>query len=139
MRRLILLVLFISCTPSPRYSATGDRGSSETATTQTSPTRSSKGGVFEKGGASWYGRPYHGRTTASGERYDMNEMTAAHKTLAFGTMVEVRDIQSGNTVTVRITDRGPFVKGRVIDLSRKAASRLGIIDAGVATVELRIK
>jgi rare lipoprotein A len=86
--------------------------------------------------ASWYGRRFHGRRTASGERYNMNALTAAHRTLPFGTRVRVERLDNGRHVVVRINDRGPFVKGRVIDLSREAARRLGILGAGVASVRV---
>src|SRR5690554_5765255 len=81
------------------------------------------------GRASWYGERFHGRKTASGETYDMHALTAAHKTLPFGTMVRVTDIESRKSVVVRITDRGPFAKGRVIDLSFAAAGELDMIRA----------
>ena len=88
--------------------------------------------------ASWYGRPFHGRRTASGERYNMNAMTAAHRTLPFGTWVRVERRDNGRRVQVRINDRGPFIKGRVIDLSREAARRLGIQGKGVVPVRLTL-
>lgn len=88
------------------------------------------------GSASWYGGQFHGRKTANGERYDMNELTAAHKTLPFGTRVRVENLATGQAVVVRINDRGPFAPGRVIDLSRAAAERIGLIRAGVAPVVL---
>lgn len=90
----------------------------------------------ERGGASWYGRHFHGRRTANGERYDQEEMTAAHKTLPFGTVVRVRSVVDGREVDVRINDRGPFVSGRVIDLSHAAARALGMLQAGVKQVTL---
>jgi rare lipoprotein A len=86
--------------------------------------------------ASWYGEPYHGRKTASGERYDMHQMTAAHRTLPFGTVVRVTNLENGRKVEVRITDRGPFKKGRIIDVSYAAARKLGMIDPGVVKVKL---
>ena len=86
--------------------------------------------------ASWYGKPFHGRKTASGERYDMGELTAAHRTLTFGTIVEVKDLEQGGKVRVRINDRGPFVDGRIIDLSRAAARKLGMVDRGVIRVRV---
>ena len=95
------------------------------------------GSVSESGVASYYAHKYHGRTTASGERFDMNDMTAAHKTLPFGTRVRVTNVSNGKSVTVRINDRGPFVKGRVIDLSLAAAKKLDMVNAGVAQVRLR--
>ncbi|AOF86829.1 rare lipoA family protein [Hydrogenophaga sp. RAC07] len=89
---------------------------------------------IERGRASWYGEPFHGRRTASGEAFNMHELTAAHKTLPFGTRVRVRNLITGQDVVVRINDRGPFTKGRVIDLSRKAAEQIGLIRYGVAPV-----
>ncbi|MEP1420438.1 MAG: septal ring lytic transglycosylase RlpA family protein [Erythrobacter sp.] len=90
------------------------------------------------GVASYYGRRFHGRLTANGERFDMNAMTAAHKTLPFGTHVLVTNPRNGRSVTVRINDRGPFIRGRTIDLSRSAAQKLGIISSGHARVKLDI-
>ena len=91
---------------------------------------------FERGGASWYGPGLHGRRTASGERYDMHALTAAHRTLPFGTIVRVRSLVNGREVEVRITDRGPFVRSRVIDVSRAAAVELGMIGLGIKNVAL---
>src|SRR5208282_539051 len=90
----------------------------------------------EKGIASWYGHPYHGRPTASGEIYNMYDMTAAHRTLPFGTQVDVHDIENGHDVTVRINDRGPFVEGRIIDLSYAAAQAMHM--PSIAQVYLEI-
>jgi rare lipoprotein A len=86
-----------------------------------------------KGMASWYGKAFHGRRTASGERFDMHALTAAHPTLPFGTLVRVRSVDDDRTVDVRINDRGPWIKRRVIDLSRAAAEALGLIDLGTGT------
>ncbi|WP_394701368.1 septal ring lytic transglycosylase RlpA family protein [Marispirochaeta aestuarii] len=88
----------------------------------------------ESGGASWYGPGFHGRITASGERFNTNDLTAAHKTLPFGTRVRVTNTANGKSVTVRINDRGPFVQGRIIDLSRAAAEQLGMLESGTAQV-----
>ena len=90
----------------------------------------------EPGIASWYGHPYHGRPTASGEIYNMYDMTAAHRTLPFGTRVTVHDLDNGKNVTVRINDRGPFVEGRIIDLSYAAARSMQM--SGIAPVYLEI-
>jgi rare lipoprotein A len=90
----------------------------------------------EVGLASWYGKQHQGKLTANGERFDMHAMTAAHRTLPFGTVVRVTNIATGRTVKVRINDRGPFVKGRIIDLSAAAATALGIKDSGIVTVRL---
>jgi len=95
-------------------------------------------GWEETGEASWYGHPYHGRHTASGEVYDMSQMTAAHRILPFGTWVLVESRLDGRTAEVRITDRGPFVDGRILDLSAAAARVLGAIGPGVIPVRLRV-
>lgn len=94
--------------------------------------------LAEVGEASWYGIEERGRPTASGEPMDPGAMTAAHLTLPFGTIVQVTNLESGATVHVRINDRGPFVKSRVIDLSHEAARRLGILRQGVAQVRLTV-
>ncbi len=92
----------------------------------------------EIGLASWYGYPYHGRTSASGEVYDMERMTAAHRTLPFGTMVRVKNLRNGKSVDVEITDRGPFVRERLMDVSYAAARILGMVNSGLARVRLEL-
>lgn len=92
----------------------------------------------ETGIASWYGEPFHGRKTAIGEIYDMNEMTAAHKTLQLPVDVRVTNLENGRSVMVRINDRGPFVNGRIIDLSRRAAQLLGFQNQGTARVRVQV-
>ncbi|HUI71144.1 MAG TPA: septal ring lytic transglycosylase RlpA family protein [Spirochaetia bacterium] len=92
----------------------------------------------EDGLASWYGGKFHGRMTSSGEVFDTNQMTAAHKTLPFGTIVKVTNLENGKSALVKINDRGPFVGGRIIDLSRAAAAAIGMVDTGVAHVSLQI-
>lgn len=92
----------------------------------------------EEGIASWYGHPYHGRATASGEIYNMYAISAAHRTLPFGTEVRVHDLENGRDVTVRINDRGPFIEGRIIDLSFSAAQAMAMDLAGIARVRLEI-
>lgn len=91
---------------------------------------------IERGQASWYGPRFHGRRTANGERYDQHAMTAAHKTLPFGSLVRVRSLVTGKEIDVRINDRGPFVRGRVIDVSRAGAEALGMMGLGVKQVSL---
>ena len=91
-----------------------------------------------KGIASWYGPGFHGRLTANGERYNQYGLTAAHKTLPFGTQVRVTNLHNGRSVVVRINDRGPYAHGRVIDLSKGAANLIGLISSGVAPVQLEI-
>lgn len=94
--------------------------------------------AFESGTASWYGGKFQGRKTANGEIFDTNKLTAAHKTLPFNTVVKVTNLQNSKAVTVRINDRGPFVAGRVIDLSYAAAEVLEMTLAGVADVKIEI-
>lgn len=91
-----------------------------------------------EGMASYYGDRFNGRRTASGERFDMHELTAAHRTLEFGTRVLVTNKVNGRSVEVTINDRGPYVQGRSIDLSKEAARELGMLGRGVAPVELRV-
>lgn len=91
---------------------------------------------LERGKASWYGPRFQGRRTASGERFDMNELTAAHRSLPFGTRVRVRNVENQRNVVVRINDRGPYVKDRIIDLSKAAAAALDLLEAGEAAVVL---
>ena len=92
----------------------------------------------ERGVASWYGQKFHGRPTASGERYDMHQLTAAHRTLPFGTRREVVNLDNGRSVVVRVNDRGPFASHRVIDLSRAAAHRIGLLARGHGRVRLEL-
>ncbi|MCO6058203.1 septal ring lytic transglycosylase RlpA family protein [Pseudomonas sp. MOB-449] len=89
-----------------------------------------------EGKASYYGSRHHGKRTASGERFDQHALTAAHRTLPFGTRVKVTNLNNDRTVVVRINDRGPHIRGRIIDLSREAAERLGMLRAGVAPVRV---
>ncbi|HKH45744.1 MAG TPA: septal ring lytic transglycosylase RlpA family protein [Thermoanaerobaculia bacterium] len=91
---------------------------------------------IERGTASWYGLKFHGRRTASGQRFDMNELTAAHPSLPFGTLLEVRNVRNGKSVVVRVNDRGPYSKSRILDLSFGAAREIGLVLSGTAPVEL---
>lgn len=90
------------------------------------------------GSASWYGPKFHGRLTANGERFNMDDLTAAHRTLPFGTRVRVTNNATGKAVIVRINDRGPFHGNRVIDLSRKAAKSIGLMSRGVGNVKIEV-
>lgn len=128
------------------YSGFKDRlglraGNSDRSTLTTPETALSSalklGRTLQSGIASWYGPGFHGRQTASGELFDMGEFTAAHKTLPFGTRVLVQNPRNGKEVVVRINDRGPFTRGRVIDLSKAAAAALGIKSRGHDAVVLR--
>ena len=95
-------------------------------------------GHAQSGIASYYADKFHGRKTANGERFDQSALTAAHKTLPLGTKVRVTRVKTGESVVVRINDRGPFVKGRVIDLSRRAARELGMIKKGLTKVRVEV-
>ncbi len=95
-------------------------------------------GYRQRGLASWYGRDFHGKRTASGEIYNMYAFTAAHKSLPLGTYVRVKNLKNGRSVIVRINDRGPYVPGRIIDLSYAAAKSLGMIREGVVPVEITV-
>lgn len=88
--------------------------------------------------ASWYGGKHHGGPTASGERFNMRDLTAAHRRLSFGTRVRVTNLRNGKSVTVRINDRGPYSRGRIIDLSWAAAREIDMIEAGVVKVRLEV-
>lgn len=95
-------------------------------------------GTTQRGVASWYGEPFHGRKTASGEVYDMHGLSAAHKELPLGTVVWVKNLDNGRELELRVNDRGPFVKGRVLDVSYAAAKHLGMVGPGTAKIELRV-
>ncbi len=105
---------------------------------QIDPPIEAEPAVWRSGVASYYGARFNGRPTASGERFDMNALTAAHKTLPFGTRVRVTNPRTGKSVVVRINDRGPYAHGREIDVSRAAAVELGLIQRGHGTVELAL-
>lgn len=100
--------------------------------------RSNYDRYYETGVASWYGREFHGRKTASGERFDMNRLTAAHKKLPFGTKLRVTNLENGSSVNVVVNDRGPYKEGRILDLSYAAARKLGIIASGEGKVGIMI-
>ena len=95
-------------------------------------------GIKERGIASWYGAQFHGRQAANGEIFNMEAMTAAHRTLPLGSMVRVVNLLNGKHVRVRINDRGPYVNGRILDLSRAAAAQLGMVDNGLSVIQLEV-
>ena len=94
--------------------------------------------TVQRGEASWYGPGLRGKKTASGERFDQAELTAAHRTFPLGSKAKVTNLKNGKTVEVEITDRGPFVEGRIIDLSKAAAEKLGLVGSGTAPVEIEL-
>jgi rare lipoprotein A len=101
-------------------------------------TPESKPLLVETGIASWYGAPYHNRRGSNGEIYDMNAMTAAHRTLPLGSIVRVTNLASGKSAVVRITDRGPFIEGRIIDLSQAAAKQIGLVQKGTGQIRVEV-
>lgn len=109
-----------------------------TAPSQPLPSAKLKATYVEEGLASWYGPPYHNRRGSNGEIYDMHAMTAAHRTLPLGSVVRVTNPANGASVLVRITDRGPFIAGRIIDLSQAAARQIGLIQKGTAQVRVEV-
>ena len=113
-------------------------GCSATSTTASSKTIEYSSSHSLVGQASWYGNKYHGKLTASGEKYNMRAYTAAHKTLPFGTIVRVINTANNKAVDVKINDRGPFVKGRVIDLSQKAFGKIASTNQGVVPIRVEI-
>jgi rare lipoprotein A (peptidoglycan hydrolase) len=147
---IIQFVLFSllaqSCTAISGLSQKSDEYSSGDATVEkvnverevreTSPKRTAKHAL--NGTASWYGPGFHGKKTASGEIYDQTKLTAAHKTLPLGTKARVTNLDNGSAVEVEINDRGPFVGGRIIDLSRAAAGALGLVESGTAPVRVEL-
>lgn len=116
----LLALLLAGCSTSPFGGGGGDTGRDYRA----------------EGKASYYGARHHGKRTASGERFNQNALTAAHRTLPFGTRVRVTNLRNDRTVVVRINDRGPYGRGRIIDVSRKAAEALGMLRAGVVPVRV---
>lgn len=95
-------------------------------------------GMVQRGIASWYGPNFHGKKTANGEIYDMDGITAAHRELPLGTILDVKNLENGREVRVRVNDRGPYIRGRILDLSRGAARELDMLNQGLAKIELRV-
>jgi rare lipoprotein A len=139
-----LLSLAVGCAAStyPLHPANSVLTTARAGHTKVLPTTGASAGATsvlkQQGHCSWYGREFHGRRTSNGERFNQSDLTAAHRTLPFGTLVEVTDLETGNKVRVRINDRGPYARGRVLDISHGAAAQLGILNKGVANVELRV-
>lgn len=133
---VVLLMLCIGCsTPSPPQRIPGAQKPYQIGGEWYQPIADSTG-FHQKGLASWYGPDFHGRKTANGEIYNMHDMTAAHTILPLNTWVRVQNLNNNKTIDVRVNDRGPFVRGRIIDLSYKAATLLGVVGPGTAPVEI---
>jgi len=134
----VMILVLSSCSSSIRFSSAKNHiNTFEGSTTETNNNSLDKLRAIT-GIASYYADKFDGRITANGEKFDQKKLTAAHKTLPFGTVLTVKNLDNGKTVNVRVNDRGPFVKNRVIDLSKAAAKKLEMINAGLANVEIRI-
>ncbi len=128
-----IIIPSVFCVPDPRYRANNSMVSEPSNQKQSFQSK-----IYERGIASYMGKELNGRKTANGESYNMWAMAAAHKKLPFGTIVQVKNLKNNKTVNVRINDRGPFVKGRVIDVTFAAAQKLDFVNDGLAQVELYI-
>jgi rare lipoprotein A len=128
----------VSAAPPAPPAAPNATPSSPSARGPKTPPAVAPAGYTEEGNASWYGKPFDGRRSSNGEIYDMYKLTAAHRTLPFDTMVRVTNVNNGKSTTVRITDRGPFVENRIIDLSLAAAREIGSVGPGVVPVRLEV-
>jgi rare lipoprotein A len=125
-------------TPTPETSAEAAKSAPSSPAKHGKTPAPAPVGYVEEGNASWYGNPFHGRRASNGEVYDMYKLTAAHRTLPFETMVRVTNLNNGKSTTVRITDRGPFVENRIIDLSLAAAREIESVGPGVVPVHLEV-
>lgn len=135
---LISLMIAVGCSQSIRFGNSISFPQDKVAKENTSTTISPNIGKVFTGKASYYADKFHGKYTASGEVFDMNKFTAAHRTLMFGTSVKVTNLWNNKSVVVRINDRGPFKGDRIIDLSKEAARKIGMLAAGVVDVKIEI-
>lgn len=139
-----MLLFIISCAPMPRYNREKNVRPPKTPyinpkkPVKTNESTSFHAGQVIEGMASYYGPKFHGKMTANGEIFNQNDLTCAHKTLPFNTLLKVKYLANGKTVIVRVNDRGPFVKGRILDLSQGAAEQLGLIREGTGKVRITI-
>jgi len=131
---VFIVVLLYGCTASPRFGSR-DRPSDAPAPSE---YRHRAAVLTIEGIASYYAHDFHGRQTANGEIYDMYAMTAAHKSFPFDTIIRINNLENDKSIIVRINDRGPFVEGRIIDLSLGAARKLDMIDSGITRVRLEV-
>lgn len=130
----MVLILVLGCSPAPRYTSFPARPPRGVESLPEKPTV----GMKFRGLASFYADKYHGRKTSSGEIFDMYGLTCAHNTLAFNTWLEVRNLANNRTVIVRVNDRGPFIEGRILDLSYGAAKEIGMLLTGIQEVECTV-
>lgn len=125
------------CAGDPSASAAAPGASSAAVSGSGQRACADTGDYDRKGNASWYGEGYHGKRTASGKTFDMDGLTAAHPSLPFGSRIRVTNLRNSRSVTLTVTDRGPFTGGRIVDVSRRAAQELDFVNAGVAPVRVR--
>jgi rare lipoprotein A len=137
---IVALLLFLSCTASPRFGQRTGASDRPSATNSPSPTTSStsKALLTLEGIASYYADAFHGKQAANGEMFNMNDLVAAHRTLPFGTRLRVTNTANGKSVVVRIIDRGPYVEGRILDLSLGAAKVIDMVASGTARVRIEV-
>lgn len=133
----VIALLFASCASSPRFT-TSRHAEPAVPTSAPAPDLSAARPSVSEGIASYYAHDFHGKKTANGERYDMNDLTAAHRSYPFNTTVRVTNLSNGRTVIVRVNDRGPFKLERIMDLSLGAAERLEMTKSGTAKVRLEV-
>lgn len=127
----LAVALSAGCAGTPRFTRSLDRGADNARVLPA-------GSFHQTGMASYYAHKFHGRKTASGERFDMHDLTAAHPTLPFNTRVRVTNLSTKQSVVVRVNDRGPFKKGRIIDVSLAAAKKIGLLGSGTAKVSIEV-
>ena len=134
MKKLILIIIFaltlVGCRSTPKRTVLYPKSHLQNPRF--------KIGNTVRGKASWYGEYFHGKKTASGEKYNMNDLTAASKTLPFGTIVKVKNLDNGKSIKVKINDRGPYIEGRMIDLSRASFKKISPLEVGILNVEVTI-
>ena len=140
---LVWGIVLSHCAPSPRYRTARRGGPRDKAAIlkeddEKARRRGARAGVYQIGVSSYYGKKFHGRPTANGEKFDMYALTAAHRTLSFGTKIRVTNLENGKRAIVRVNDRGPFVAGRVLDISYAAAREIDMIGTGTAMVKIEI-
>lgn len=144
LRSVSLLSICVACSVSPRYPAPSteppppDRSANLDGITEAARPRVSLEGAYQVGMASYYAHKFHGRQTANGEIFDMYGLSAAHRELPLGTVIRVTHVGNGRSLELRVNDRGPFIPGRILDLSLGAAQKLDMVEEGVAEVRIDI-
>ena len=138
---IMIAVLFYACSPAPRYNSNSSKiksYKSSKSNTSNKKNKFDRKKTVYRGVSSYYGPNFHGKLTANGEVYDMYGLTAAHKEMPLNTIARVTNLENGKSLILRINDRGPYVKGRILDCSYGAAKKLGFINEGTANVEIKV-